>query len=62
MKVAIYSRGGENVQPADLQNLTDKLARVKISPVIHEDIFSQVSHALNDVSSVSTFKDSTDLG
>jgi NAD+ kinase len=61
MKVAIYSRGGENVQPADLQNLTDKLASVKISAVIHEDIFNQVSHALNDVSSVSTFKDSTDL-
>jgi NAD+ kinase len=61
MKVAIYSRGGENVQPTDLQNLTDKLASVKISAVIHEDIFNQVSHALNDVSAVSTFKDSTDL-
>jgi NAD+ kinase len=61
MKVAIYSRGGENVQPADLQNLTDKLASVKISTVIHEDIFNQVSHALHDSSSVSIFKDSTDL-
>ena len=61
MKVAIYSRGGENVQPSDLQNLTDKLASVKISTVIHEDIFNQVSHALKEVSSVSTFKDSTDL-
>jgi len=40
MKVAIYSRGGENVQAADLQNLTDKLASVKISAVIHEDIFN----------------------
>ncbi len=61
MKVAIYSRGGENVQPADLQNLTDKLATVKISTVIHEDIFNQVSHALHDVSSFNTFKDSDDL-
>jgi NAD+ kinase len=61
MKVAIYSRGGENVQPADLQNLTDKLATVKISTVIHEDIFNQVSHALHDVASFNTFKDSDDL-
>ena len=61
MKVAIYSRGGENVQPADLQNLTDKFATVKISTVIHEDIFNQVSHALHDASSFNTFKDSEDL-
>jgi NAD+ kinase len=61
MKVAIYSRGGENVQPADLQNLTDKFASVKISTVIHEDIFNQVSHALHDASSFNTFKDSEDL-
>ena len=61
MKVAIYSRGGENVQPADLQNLTDKLASAKISTVIHEDIFNQVSHALNEVSLVTTFRDSDDL-
>ena len=61
MKVAIYSRGGENVQPADLQSLTDKLASAKISTVIHEDIFNQVSHALNEVSLVTTFKDSDDL-
>jgi len=61
MKVAIYSRGGENVQPADLQNLTDKFATVKISTVIHEDIFNQVSHALQDASSFNTFKDSDDL-
>ena len=61
MKVAIYSRGGENVQPADLQNLTDKFATVKISTVIHEDIFNQVSHALQDASTFNTFKDSEDL-
>jgi len=61
MKVAIYSRGGENVQPTDLQSLTDKLASAKISTVIHEDIFNQVSHALNEASLVTTFKDSEDL-
>ena len=61
MKVAIYSRGGENVQPTDLQSLTDKLASAKISTVIHEDIFNQVSHALNEASLVTTFKDSDDL-
>lgn len=61
MKVAIYSRGGENVQSADLQNLTDELAKVRISPVVHEDLFHQVSHALTDASSINTFKDSDDL-
>lgn len=61
MKVAIYSRGGENVQSADLQNLTDELAKVRISPVVHEDLFLQLSHDLTDASSINTFKDSDDL-
>lgn len=61
MKVAIYSRGGENVQSADLQNLTDELAKVRINPVVHEDLFLQLSHDLTDASSINTFKDSDDL-
>lgn len=61
MKVAIYSRGGENVQSADLQNLTDELAKVRINPVVHEDLFHQLSHDLTDASSINTFKDSEDL-
>ena len=61
MKVAIYSRGGENVQSADLQNLTDELAKVRINPVVHEDLFLQLSHDLTDASSINTFKDSEDL-
>jgi NAD+ kinase len=61
MKVAIYSRGGENVQSADLQNLTDELAKVRINPVVHEDLFLQLSHNLTDASSINTFKDSEDL-
>ena len=61
MKVAIYSRGGENVQSTDLQNLTDELAKSRISSVVHEDIFDQVSHALTDATSFSTFKGSDDL-
>ena len=61
MKVAIYSRGGENVQSADLQNLTDELAKVRINPVVHEDLFHQLSHDLTDASSLNTFKDSEDL-
>ena len=61
MKVAIYSRGGENVQSADLQNLTDELAKVRINPVVHEDLFHQLSHDLKDASSINTFKDSEDL-
>jgi NAD+ kinase len=61
MKVAIYSRGGENVLSADLQNLTDELAKVRINPVVHEDLFHQLSHDLTDASSINTFKDSEDL-
>jgi NAD+ kinase len=61
MKVAIYSRGGENVQSADLQNLTDELAKVRINPVVHEDLFLQLSHDLTDAASINTFKDSEDL-
>ena len=61
MKVAIYSRGGENVQSADLQNLTDELAKVRINPVVHEDLFLQLSHDLTDASSINTFRDSEDL-
>jgi NAD+ kinase len=61
MKVAIYSRGGENVQAADLQNLTDALQQARISPVIHEDLFMQVSHELPQASEFSMFKGSGDL-
>lgn len=61
MKVAIYSRGGESVQPADVLNLMEELKKAKIGPVIHEDIFHQVSHALVDAELTPTFKHSNDL-
>jgi NAD+ kinase len=61
MKVAIYSRGGESVLASDLQNLTDELAKARISPVIHEDIFMQVSHQLPQPSDFSLFRGSDDL-
>lgn len=61
MKVAIYSRGGENVQANDLQNLADKLTEARISPVIHEDIFQQVNQDLTDASAFATFQHSDDL-
>lgn len=61
MKVAIYSRGGESVLASDLQNLTDELAKARISPVIHEDIFMQVSHELPQPSDFSLFRASDDL-
>jgi NAD+ kinase len=61
MKVAIYSRGGENVLAADLQNLTDELAKARIGAVIHQDIFQQVSHSLTDASNFTTFAASDEL-
>jgi NAD+ kinase len=61
MKVAIYSRGGESVQAADLQNLTDALLQARITPVIHEDLFMQVSHELPNASDFSMFKGSVEL-
>jgi NAD+ kinase len=61
MKIAIYSRGGESVQSHDLQNLTDALAKEKITSVIHEDLFHQVSHELPQAAEFDRFRVSDDL-
>lgn len=61
MKVAIYSRGGESVRPGDVHNLLEALRNVRITPVIHEDIFHQVSHLIDGSEDIAVFRHSTDL-
>ncbi len=61
MKIAIYSRGGENVHVSDLQNLCNALHAAKINPVIHEDIFNKVSSGLNNADAYTIFGGSADL-
>jgi NAD+ kinase len=61
MKVAIYSRGGESVRPGDVHNLLDALRNVRITPVLHEDIFHQVSHLIEGSEDIPVFRDSRDL-
>lgn len=61
MKVAIYSRGGESVRPGDVHNLLEALKTVRITPVIHEDIFHQVSHLIDGAGDIAIFRSSADL-
>jgi len=61
MKIAIYSRGGDHIQLADLQNLCEALTGVRINPVIHKDIFNQFKDGLNNVDAYSVFGSSEDL-
>lgn len=61
MKVAIYSRGGESVRPGDVHNLLEVLRNVRITPVLHEDIFHQVSHLIEGSADIPVFRDSRDL-
>jgi NAD+ kinase len=61
MKVAIYSRGGESVRPGDVHNLLEALRNVRITPVIHEDIFHQVSHLIDGSDDIAVFRHSADL-
>jgi len=61
MKVAIYSRGGESVQPDDIAVLLSELRAHRIEPVLHEDIHRQVSECHADLAGDSVFRDSRDL-
>jgi NAD+ kinase len=61
MKVAIYSRGGESVQPDDVAFLLGELRAHRIEPVLHEDIYRQVSESLPGVAGDNAFRDSRDL-
>lgn len=61
MKVAIYSRGGESVRPSDVLGLMDELGQARITPVIHEDIFYQISHHIQATALPASFRLSEEL-
>jgi NAD+ kinase len=61
MKIAIYSRGGETLQQADLFMLLEELSKQKIACVIHNDFFEQIKDSLVDAGKYSVFTDSSDL-
>jgi NAD+ kinase len=61
MKVAVYSRGGESVQPGEVAALLDELRAHRIAPVLHEDIHGQVSHCIAGIGDEAVFRDSRDL-
>lgn len=61
MKVAIYTRGGESVQPEDVAVLLSELRAHRIAPVLHESIHRQVSEYLPDIACEAVFRDSRDL-
>ena len=49
------------MQATDLQNLTDELVQASIVPVIHEDLYMQVSHEWAQAPDFTVFKGSDDL-
>jgi len=61
MKVAIYSRGGENVQQQELQTLLDELTTAQITAVIYDEFYTQVSHGFRDRQEFDVFSGSDDL-
>jgi NAD+ kinase len=61
MKVAIYSRGGQTVQPSDLLNLNDALGKAHITPVFFKELHDQFQEALAELSHFETFTNSTEL-
>jgi NAD+ kinase len=48
MKIAIYSRGGENFDYDDLLSLLKELEKQNISFVIYHDFLEQVKHLISD--------------
>jgi NAD+ kinase len=61
MKVAIYSRGGENVQQQELQTLLDELTTAQITAVIYDEFYAQVSYGFRDRQEFDVFTGSEDL-
>jgi NAD+ kinase len=60
MKIAIYSRGGESVNKADVVLLLNELEKQQISFVIHQDFLEQVKEVI-PIHQHSTFRDASDL-
>lgn len=61
MKAAIYSRGIETSQQADLQIFFDELAKLKIEPIIFFQLSEQLKETIKLPDSASTFSLSEDL-
>jgi NAD+ kinase len=61
MKAAIYSRGIEPSQQADLQVFFDELANQKIESIIFLQLFEQLKEAIKLPTSTTTFSLSEDL-
>ena len=61
MKAAIYSRGIEPSQQADLQFFFDELAKQKIEPIVFLHLFEQLKETIKLHSSTTTFSLSEDL-
>jgi NAD+ kinase len=61
MKIAIYSRGGENLNMDDLRQFLSELTQVRINTVLHEPFFHQVAPLLGEGAVFSTFRDHLDL-
>jgi NAD+ kinase len=61
MKIAIYSRGGENLDMEDLRQFLGELTQARINTVLHEPFFHQVAPVLGEGAVFTTFLDHHDL-
>lgn len=61
MKIAIYSRGIENNQIADLGLLIKELENLNVAPVFFQDFFNKFYSAINLSGNYSTFNSSDEL-
>lgn len=61
MKVAVYSRGGETVQPNDLSGLKDALTGAGIEPVFFSELINQFTGAPLSPTQFHSFSDAAEL-
>ena len=61
MKVAIYSRGGQSVQPSDLLNLNEALVKAHITPVFFKELYDQFSPSFVSITHFETFTNADEL-
>ena len=61
MKVAIYSRGGQSVQPSDLHNLNEALHKSHITPVFFQELYDQFEPTFLPGDHFETFTNSAEL-
>ena len=61
MKVAIYCRGGQSVQPIDFLNLHEALNKSHITPVFFKELYDQFEPAFLPADHFDTFTNSDEL-